>query len=129
MTGVQTCALPISNFDIENFFPSITNAALEGFFLTAGFGVSASAILSKILTLNGSLPQGAPTSPIISNAFLIEFDEVMQCLCEEKRLVYSRYADDITVSGNDYKDIAETIVFAEKQLNKKNFFLNKNLID
>jgi len=115
----------VANFDIENFFPSITSVDLENFLIVSGFEKSASSIISKIVTLNGSLPQGAPTSPIISNAFLFEFDESMHALCEEKSLNYSRYADDITISGNNYAEILDCIKFAEIQLNKKKFFLNR----
>jgi RNA-directed DNA polymerase len=44
--------------------------------------------------------QGAPTSPVIANAILFEFDQATSEFCTANNLVYSRYADDISISGN-----------------------------
>lgn len=55
-------------------------------------------IVSKIVTRNGQLPIGAPSSPIISNAVMYQFDDAMSAIAAEFSCIYSRYADDIVFS-------------------------------
>src|SRR5690606_12917628 len=57
-------------------------------------------ILAQICCHNGILPQGAPTSPIISNMICVRLDAKLQQLAKEHQCTYSRYADDITFSTN-----------------------------
>lgn len=54
-----------------------------------------------------SLSIGAPSSPILSNILMYDLDVLLNAASTETRLVYSRYADDITVSGNNTEDIYE----------------------
>lgn len=60
-------------------------------------------ILVKLVTYNGILPVGAPTSPKISNAYLYEFDEELQSYCAKQRIRYTRYSDDFIFSSEDDK--------------------------
>lgn len=60
--------------------------------------------LSKVMTLQDSVPVGFPTSPQLSNAFLYEFDKALNSFCIEKSLTYTRYADDIIISGNNFNE-------------------------
>jgi hypothetical protein len=46
------------------------------------------------------LPQGAPTSPALANLCAFNFDVRVQALCEKFGVRYTRYADDLTFSGN-----------------------------
>jgi len=57
--------------------------------------------LSNIMTWNSSIPVGFPTSPQLSNGFLYEFDNALYEFCRPNKLVYTRYSDDIIISGND----------------------------
>lgn len=116
----------VANFDIKNYFPSIKTENLKTFFAENGFGVEASTLLAKLLTVNGELPQGAPTSPQISNSYLFGFDELMTKFSENRELAYSRYADDVTVSGPDYKTVSAAIEYARIELAKFNLFLNED---
>jgi len=59
-----------------------------------------SKILTHFLSYSHELPQGAPTSPFIANLVLYNFDLRVSNLCKLKGLNYTRYFDDITVSGN-----------------------------
>lgn len=91
--------------DIENFFGSIHRDMIGKAILSALNVCPISDIeqwLDRILdmvTVNGALPPGFPTSPSISNACLYNFDNEFLDWCTENKLVYTRYADDLMVSG------------------------------
>lgn len=48
----------------------------------------------------GVLPQGAPTSPMLSNLVSIKLDELLYDYCRKNNFIYSRYADDLTFSAS-----------------------------
>lgn len=85
---------------------------------------------NKLATLNDSLPQGAPTSGYIANCVLDEFDKRVLFFCCKRNLSYSRYSDDITISGSKRtsKEIAEIISFVANQLKKYDFELHQRKI-
>lgn len=91
--------------DIENFFGSINRETIGRAILSALDVCPISDIeqwLERILdmvTVNGVLPPGFPTSPSISNACLYNFDKKFLEWCEENNFIYTRYADDLIVSG------------------------------
>ena len=70
-----------------------------------------------------ALPQGAPSSPAITNIILYEFDEQIGQWCWERGIAYTRYCDDMTFSG-DF-DPAEVIRFIRLELKKMGFLLNE----
>ena len=59
---------------------------------------SVATILAQICCFKNQLPQGAPTSPIISNMICAKMDSQLQDLAWSCRCFYTRYADDITFS-------------------------------
>ena len=87
-------------------------------------------LAKKVLTsttLNGILPQGSPTSGYIANAYLTSFDKKMLEFCVNKSLSYSRYSDDITVSGSKSDLISQQVIkFVQHQLYKKSLKLKKS---
>lgn len=103
----------ILNFDIENFFPSINfgrvRGVLKSFF---GIGDKAATIIANICCFNNSLPQGAPTSPILSNMICFQLDKELQNLAKRSSCVYTRYADDITFSTTK-KEFPKHIAYIE----------------
>lgn len=125
----------ILNIDLENFFESISFARVRKMF-TSYFklGETAATTLANICTHpEGFLPQGAATSPIISNILAKSLDkELKQLSIESKGVKYTRYADDITFSTNKRvfpRNIAflnedRKIVLSERlmQIIKKNGF-------
>lgn len=91
----------IMNIDIKDFFPSIKlNRVYFIFNKVCGYTKDISYFLMKLVTFNNSLPQGAPTSPIISNIVSYKLDKRLKSLSDSKCIKYTRYADDITFSGN-----------------------------
>lgn len=73
------------------------------------------------------LPQGAPTSPIISNLVLKKFDDEVFKFVKSLNGKYTRYSDDISISfsENDAKKVGQSIKFVEAKLLENGFNLNK----
>jgi len=90
----------IFNVDLKNFFPSIHYGRVRRLFKAPPFNFndSVSAILAQICCVDNSLPQGAPTSPIVSNMIAWKLDAQLQKLAQQGNSTYTRYADDITFS-------------------------------
>lgn len=93
--------------DIENFFGNITKEIIKKTILSAIDQCPIADIetwierILDLVTIEGALPPGYPTSPAISNACLLSFDKRLFAWCNEHSLIYTRYADDIIVSGTD----------------------------
>lgn len=85
--------------DIKSFFDATTVDQVNTVFLKHGYNKSTSMMLSRICTRNGSLPQGAPTSPALGNQILLPLDEYLSSNFSNAGIKYSRYADDITLSS------------------------------
>jgi retron-type reverse transcriptase len=88
----------VINLDLADFFPTITTERVAAMFRGLGWDADSAAILSRICTDEGRLPQGAPTSPAISNLVCRRLDERLSGLVKSFKGHYTRYADDITFS-------------------------------
>jgi RNA-directed DNA polymerase len=90
----------VLNLDLEDFFPSIHFGRVRGLFMAKPccFPEDVATTLARICCYRSKLPQGAPTSPIVSNMICARMDKELSQLAERYRCVYTRYADDITVS-------------------------------
>ena len=84
--------------DIENFFQTTTEQRVGEWFRAIGWNQVATEFLLMILTHNGHLPQGAPTSPRLSNLVNARLDAGLNRIAQSFGGVYTRYADDITFS-------------------------------
>lgn len=87
------------NTDIQDFFPSITFYQVATVFRDLGFPEPMPELLAALCTFSRRLPQGAPTSPKLSNLVFAPFDQRLIAIAAENGFHYSRYADDITFSG------------------------------
>lgn len=113
----------ILKMDIRKFFDHITYPMVkERVFKADKYSESIRILLSVLCVYIHRLPQGAPTSPAISNIIMREFDEIVGNWCNEKGIAYSRYCDDMTFSG-DFEE-KEIITFVDRELRKNGFFLN-----
>lgn len=103
--------------DIKDCFPSITKLQVFEIFLKLGFTDKISSRLAQICTYMDSLPQGAPTSPIISNLRMERLDLNILEIANKFEAVYTRYADDIVLSGQNLDietlDSIKTLVIEE----------------
>jgi retron-type reverse transcriptase len=88
----------VINLDLADFFPTITAERVVALFRARGWDVDSATILGCICTSEGHLPQGAPTSPAISNLVCRKLDERLDRLIRRLKGNYTRYADDVTIS-------------------------------
>jgi retron-type reverse transcriptase len=88
----------VINLDLADFFPTITAERVAAMFRGLGWDADAATILSRICTDEGRLPQGAPTSPAISNLVCRKLDTRLAELAKRNGGQYTRCADDITFS-------------------------------
>ena len=139
--GVVTNALAHTNkkvvisLDLENFFPSITFPRVMGLLKSKSFHFTnkQAAILASLICLpktidnKQGLPQGAPTSPIISNLICGKLDYQLGKIALKYDLVYTRYADDLTISTNNLNKINahEIISIVQACVERNGFKLNK----
>jgi RNA-directed DNA polymerase len=101
----------VVRMDLKDFFPSIRADRIKKYFGAIGWNADAAALLTHICTYNGGLPQGAPTSPALSNLVNYRLDNRLQKLADVTKATYTRYADDLTFSfaADDRERIATTI--------------------
>lgn len=90
----------VVNLDISQFFPSVKPAFVKSALERAGCATSVASLLTELVTYKGGLPQGSPTSPIIGNLALEKMDADFMALCRKPGFAYTRYVDDITISGD-----------------------------
>lgn len=88
----------VMNVDLKDFFPSINFGRVRGLFLAMGAAKEAATVLAQVCCHQGQLPQGAPTSPVISNMICRKMDRLLADLAKAHNCRYSRYADDLTFS-------------------------------
>lgn len=113
---VHAGARVIVKLDIEGFYPTVTFPRVKGLLRKAGLGEQVATLLALLATecpreelvVEGktvfvatgprSLPQGAPTSPSITNALCLRMDCRLYGLAQKLGCRYTRYADDLTFS-------------------------------
>lgn len=92
----------ILNLDLSDFYGSINYGRVRGLFLAKpfSFGEKAASVLAQLLCYQNKLPQGACTSPVISNFVASNLDKKLVLLAKRYHCTYTRYSDDITISCN-----------------------------
>ena len=89
----------VVKLDMRDFFGATSTERVRRYFRWIGWDDDASDLLVRLCTYEGSLPQGAPTSPRLSNLVNYRLDARLYALAESFEMAYSRYADDLTFSG------------------------------
>ena len=114
----------VVKLDICHFFDSIRYSDVKDRAFPASIYAEPIRILLAMLCYyKESLPQGAPTSPAVSNIILHDFDWRVGRWCRERHIAYTRYCDDLTFSG-DFSP-GELIRFVRTQLRQEGFLLNE----
>lgn len=116
---VHTGRKVVINLDFRDFFPSITFRRVKGLFAKVGYNEHVSTVLALLCTeaprveatLDGRrmwvalgsrvLPQGACTSPAITNLICSTLDKRLDGLARRHGFAFTRYADDLSFSGDD----------------------------
>ena len=114
----------VLKLDIRHFFDSILYASVkEAAFPAEIYGEPLRILLTILCYPRDGLPQGAPSSPAISNLVLRTFDDETAAWCRDRKIRYTRYCDDLTFSGSFEPEAV--IAFVREQLRKRGFFLNE----
>lgn len=107
----------VLKLDLKDFFPSVTAARVRGLLIAYGYSFPVATTLAVLMTESERQPvevdgqvyhvpvserhcvQGAPTSPGICNALVLRLDRRLAGLAKKRNLAYTRYADDLSFSG------------------------------
>ncbi len=122
----------VYNIDLENFFPSVFFGRVRGIFKTNPFNFPpevAKHLANLCCNDLGVLPQGAATSPIITNLVCRALDSKMSAFAKRYKVKFTRYADDITFSSN--KPVFEEKAFIDelkKIVESENFKINSEKV-
>lgn len=113
----------VLKLDIKDFFGSILYSSVKEIaFPKERYSENIRILLAMLCYCGDALPQGAPTSPAISNIIMFDFDNTVGAWCKERGIAYTRYCDDLTFSGDfDPKTVIE---YVRLELRKKGYFLN-----
>ncbi|AKB75143.1 Retron-type RNA-directed DNA polymerase [Methanosarcina lacustris Z-7289] len=112
----------VLGIDIKDFFPSIKFVAVYDVFKFAGYTARVARQLAELCTYHWKLPQGAPTSPMLANLVALNLDKKISQYCIRENFEYSRYADDITISGSYNLAMHKEIII--KIINENGFEVN-----
>ena len=130
--GLKDLAAPhignrvLIHFDLDNFFTNITEQMVFDCLLTeTGYPRNVVGFLSRLCCYKGYLPQGACTSPALSNICFKRCDEEIYALAKQYGLRYTRYSDDIYLSGENppIQQIKEAV---QEILRSNGFKINNN---
>lgn len=125
----------VISLDIKDFFPSISQRVIREMLTGVGIGLVAARTVSELCTYKAFLPQGALTSPKVSNLVVAStFGPGLLKYCQDNSLTLSVYADDITVSTDRvFKDRLESAAFIKgtieeitKQVHAYGFRINRD---
>lgn len=93
----------VFNVDLKDFFDTINFGRVRGFFMgNKHFALNerAATVLAHVVCHENGLPQGAPTSPVVSNLIAHILDVRLAKMSRRFGVHYTRYADDLTFSTN-----------------------------
>ncbi|HYT94151.1 MAG TPA: reverse transcriptase domain-containing protein [Gemmataceae bacterium] len=117
----------VVNLDVKDFFPSVTFRRVKGLFQAFGYSEHVATVFALLCTepprvaaeVDGKvyhvalservLPQGACTSPAITNALCRRLDRRLAALAKRHGYSYTRYADDLTFSGDNGKAVGRLL--------------------
>ncbi|GKQ48206.1 trypsin-like peptidase domain-containing protein [Pseudomonas syringae] len=118
----------VFNVDLENFFGTITFGRVRGLLIAKPYSLSpeTASVIAHLTTVDGVLPQGAPSSPVISNMLCASLDRELYSLAKRHRVVYTRYADDMTFSFYSPIDyVPRELVIWSEQNSRPNHYDSK----
>lgn len=137
----------VINVDLKDFFPTVTYRRVKGLFEKLGYSEEVATVLGLLCSepdiaetqLDGityfvargprRLPQGAPTSPAITNALCRRFDRRIAGWAAQRGFRYTRYADDLTLSTLDpAARVGSALAFVRKVVTAEGFAVHPDKI-
>ena len=114
----------VFNVDIEDFFGSINFGRVRGLFIAKPFNTSETIAtkLAQLVIHENKLPQGAPTSPTISNLISLKMDHQFIQWAKLNKMIFTRYADDITFSSYRKNMDTQMVINGIENIVKENGF-------
>jgi hypothetical protein len=113
----------VLNLDLKDFFPNLKNQMVYKIFCKRlECSPNVSRYLTRLTTLNGSLPQGSPTSTILAALATEPLAKRLENLAKGHYATYSQYVDDITVSGSEH--VQSLIPTIKKIIRQEGFKIN-----
>lgn len=130
--SIVTAALPharravVLRLDVQDFFLSTKAERINSYFRRVGWGAEAAGLLTGLCTHRGGLPQGAPTSPRLSNLVNFRLDARLAALARAHAANYTRYADDMTFSFDldEHETLVNVIQTTKKVLREEGYRLH-----
>lgn len=124
-------AKSILKLDIEDFFGNVSFDHVEGIFVRLlGWSKEAGHLAALLCTRDGVLPQGGITSSYLALLCLHDVEPALARQLTYKKLVYTRYVDDITISSSSYsQDFSGIKRLVEQQLATKGFTINSSKVE
>jgi RNA-directed DNA polymerase len=121
----------ILNIDLKDFYGSINFGRIRGLFMSYPFnmGEKAASIIAHICCNDNHIPQGACTSPVLSNLIIARLDRELIHYAQKNHFTYTRYADDITFSSK--KEFSKKVIICDYDKNPvvDGFILSDSLKD
>jgi len=120
----------VLNIDLKDFFNSFHFGRVRGFFeknRDFQLPTKVATIIAQLACYNGRLPQGAPSSPIITNLICQILDIRLLKISKKYKLDYTRYADDLTFSTNNKSFLDNQEAFCaeiSEEVKKAGFSIN-----
>jgi hypothetical protein len=134
----------VVQLDLADFFPSVHVGRVRGLLISMGYGYSVAQTLAVLMTeaqrqrvdIEGQIyhvpvssrhcVQGAPTSPGLCNAVLLRMDRRLNGLARKRGFTYTRYADDLTFSGDETEAAYKLRAAAAHIIREEGFLINAN---
>lgn len=119
----------VIRIDLQDFFPSVTAAMVREALISNGIAGPDADTIVATCTLDGRLPQGAPTSPFLSNLVATRLDHRLAGLARKwrggnLRTMFTRYADDLCFSSDD-RHLNHIVTVVERVIEDSGFKVNR----
>lgn len=119
---VHLGAKAVLTIDISNFFASIARSKVVTSLQGSGANSLVANAIANVSTYNGVLATGFSTSPVVSNLVFRPLDDAFDVFACSNGIIYSRYADDLTFSGDETTD--DMLTFVSEFLSSQGFLVN-----
>ncbi|WP_421504426.1 retron St85 family RNA-directed DNA polymerase [Erwinia rhapontici] len=116
------------NIDLEDFFTNISSNKVYTVFNSLGYNQIISSALTRICCYQNRLPQGSPASPKLANLICIKLDYRIHGYSGMRGIIFTRYADDITLSAQTVKKIQKAKDFLFSIIPSEDMIVNQNKV-